>query len=436
MRISILLKSFVALSAGVLVYASTAFAEEPYASAKALLANKPALSRWLEDHQPGMQILTSREREANAATKDARLIQNPVLTVGAAGLTFGHRNPGTLSFTDTPNFQVTFAQTVEIGKRSHRISAAQHHAEAVTNDADYSRGLLIADARESLARIVYLGALRQALQERLKSSLDVFQLDQVRLQHGDVSGIDHNRLELEVLNVQRELADNATDLTDAQAQCATILGATCIGDIDVAGLEDSLPRPNYPVASVFDPSQRSDVKAQRAEAASAFEQAKLFQNRKIPDPQIGLSYLYDRLTYAGNQPHTFGVFVSMPLPLSDYGQHQRVQAEERGKQSEYEARRLELVAKSDAKNLVAAEDLTQRKLELLRTQALPLGSKVLDATESAYRLGQVSLTDLLLARRQRAELMLDLVETYYSLFQVRSQIYRVLGLDGHNQKTP
>jgi cobalt-zinc-cadmium efflux system outer membrane protein len=435
MRITILLKSFTVLASGVLVYASPAFAEEPFASARALLADKPALSRWLEEHQPETQILTSREREAKAATKDARLIQNPVLTVGAAGLTFGHRNPGTLSFTDTPNFQVTLAQTVEIGKRSHRIGAAQHHAEAVEKDAEYSRGLMIADARESLARLVYLGALRQALQERLKSSVDVVQLDDVRLQHGDVSGIDHNRLELEVLNVQRQLADNATDLTDAEAQCATILGTTCIGDVTVDVLENSLPRPNYPIASVFDPSQRSDVKAQRAEAASAFEQAKLFQNRKIPDPQIGLSYLYDRLTYAGNQPHTFGVFVSMPLPVSDYGQHQRVQAEERGKQAEFEARRLELVAKSDVKNLLVSEDLTQRKLDLLRAQALPLGSKVLDATESAYRLGQVSLTDLLLARRQRAELMLDLVETYYSLFQVRSQIYRVLGLDGQNPKT-
>jgi len=44
-------------------------------------------------------------------------------------------------------------------------------------------------------------------------------------------------------------------------------------------------------------------------------------------------------------------------------------------------------------------------------------------------LGQVSMTDLLLARRQRGELALDLIDTRYALFQIRSQLRRVFGLD-------
>jgi cobalt-zinc-cadmium efflux system outer membrane protein len=435
MRASNLLQSTLAAAQILLLWPLNAVAEEPHASAQVLLAAPSMLTKWLDDHQPGMSILSSRGREAAAATRDAGLIPNPVVTVGAAGLTFGHRNPSSLSFTDTPSVQVTLAETVEIGKRSHRIKAAQYHAEAVEQDSAYTRGLMVADARESLAKIVYLGALRQALEERLKSVRGIVDLDEVRLQHGDVSGIDHRRLELEVLNVERELSDNASDLTEAQAQCMSILGTPCDGDVNVSVLESSLVHPTAPVGLVFEPAQRPDVKAQRAEAEAATEQVKLFENRKIPDPQIGVSYLYDRLTYAGNQPHTFGVFVSMPLPVSDYGQHQRTQAQERAKQAEFEAKRLELVAKSEAKNLFASEEVTNKKLELLRTQALPLGTTVLEATESAYRLGQVSLTDLLLARRQQAELQLDLVETYYSLFQIRSQIHRVLGLDAREQKS-
>jgi outer membrane protein TolC len=66
---------------------------------------------------------------------------------------------------------------------------------------------------------------------------------------------------------------------------------------------------------------------------------------------------------------------------------------------------------------------------MLKERALPLGINVLDSTEKAYRLGQVSMTDLLLARRQRGELALDLVDTRFALFQIRSQIRRVFGLD-------
>jgi len=209
-----------------------------------------------------------------------------------------------------------------------------------------------------------------------------------------------------------------------------------VADVEVNALERSLPHPELPSGRAFDPAKRPDVRAQRSEAEAALEQATLYKNRRIPDPQVGVGYLYDRLIYAGNQPHSFGVFVTMPLPLSDNGEHQRTQALERAQQAELRAKRLELAAKSEAQNLFASEILTTQKLELLRAEALPLGTKVLTATESAYRLGQVSLTDLLLARRQQAELLLDLVETYYTLFQTRSQIYRVLGLDAREGSQP
>jgi cobalt-zinc-cadmium efflux system outer membrane protein len=419
-----------------LFFSSQAFAEAPTASAKSLLAQRQALVAWLDAHQPALATLSSRRREATASTRDAALLPNPVVTLGTAGVTFWNRNPSSLSFSDTLNLQVTVAETVELGKRSHRVKAAELHADAIDNNTAYAKALLVADARESLGKLVYVSAARRALETRLKSAQGVLELDQVRLEHGDVSAIDHSRLELEIINVQRELADNAADLADAQAQCAASLGAPCSSDAEVDVLESSLARPPTRQLAGFAPSRRADVKALRFEAQSSLELARLYDNRKLPDPQIGVSYLYDRLTAAGNQPHTFGVFVSLPLPISDHGQHQSAQAQERAKQSESEAARLEILAKSESQNLLTSEELTRKKLELLRSQAIPKGLKVLEATESAYRIGQVSLTDLLLARRQQADLMSDLVETYYALFQLRSQIYRVFGLDTLGRDTP
>lgn len=409
--------------------AANATAQEPVARASQLLGDGGALRSWVQRHQPEILALRARHREAEAATRDSRLVPNPTLTLGMAGITFGHRNPQSLSFFDTPNYQVTLAETIELGKRSHRIRAAELHAQAIEAGGQYEQSALLADARESLAKVVYLGERKHVLEERLQAARGIVELDQTRLDKGDVSGIDHSRLMLDVVNVERELAENANDLAEAHSACTAAFGTPCAADITAERLDTVLEPVPAVLAARFAPQERPDVRAQMTEADAQREQARLFENRAIPDPQVGLSYLRDRLTYAGNQPHSFGVFVSLPLPISDHGQHQKTQALERAEQLSAGARRLALTATSEAQYLVRAEQLMAQKLEMLKERALPLGVNVLDATEKAYRLGQVSMTDLLLARRQRGELALDLVDTRFSLFQIRSQMRRVFGLD-------
>jgi outer membrane protein, heavy metal efflux system len=401
---------------------------EPVARASQLLSDDAALRGFIKVRQPRFQELDARNREAMAASNDVRLLPNPTLTLGLAGVTFGSRNPPGLSFFETQNYQVTLAQTVEIGKRAHRIRSAELHARAVEFNSEYDKAVLLADARESLAKLVYLSARRRVLEERLLAARGIVELDQVRLDRGDVSGIDHKRLMLDVVNVERELAENADADAAAHSDCSAVLGASCEADIVIEQLDNAISAPP-PAASQFEPAKRPDVKARRTEVQAQQEQAILFENRAVPDPLIGISYLHDNLTVAGNQPHTFGVFVSMPLPVSDRGQHQRAQALARADQFSAEARSFERAASSEAAYLANAERVFADKLTMLKDRALPLGVSVLDSTEKAYRLGQVSMTDLLLARRQRGELALDLVDTRYALFRIRNQIRRVLGLD-------
>jgi outer membrane protein, heavy metal efflux system len=419
----------------ILVVATNALATEPRARASQLLFDSGALRSFIRAHQPEIQALAARKREAEAATRDVRLLPNPILTLGLAGVTFGGRNPSGLSFFETPNYQVTLAQTIEIGKRQHRIRSADLHAQSIESDGNYAEATMLADARENLAKVVYLRERQRVLDERLQAARGIVELDQTRLDRGDVSGIDHRRLMLDVVNVERELAENANDIAAAQSACSVALGTTCEADVPADQLDSAMAALPSAIVMRFAPASRPDVQAQRTEAEAQREQARLFENRAIPDPQVGVSYLHDNLTVAGNQPNTFGVFVALPLPVSDRGQHLRTQALERAEQLSAEARRTELVATNEAQYFVRAEQLLTQKLEMLKDRALPLGGNVLDSTEKAYRLGQVSMTDLLLARRQRGELALDLVDTRYALFQVRSQLRRVLALDVNGGST-
>jgi outer membrane protein, heavy metal efflux system len=403
-------------------------AGEVAARASQLLGDPPALEQWLQAHHPEIGVIAARTREAAAATRDARLIPNPLLTLAVGGLAVGTRNPDNLPYSAAQNYQVTVAETIEIGKRGHRIQAADLHADAVRLDGQYTKTYLVAQARENLARVVYLHERHRVLEERLETAKGIVDLDNIRLERGDVSGIDHDRLLLDVVNVEREIANNSNELAAAHASCRAAFAAPCQADVAAEVLDTLLVLSNATMPAGFEPSRRPDVMAQRQESAAQREQAQMFGNKVYPDPTVGFGYLHDHLTFAGNQPNTLGVFVTLPLPIFDPGQHQRTQALERAAQLEGQARRSELNARSDAEYLIHSEKLMIEKLALLKERALPLGVDVLTATETAYRLGQVSMTDLLLARRQRAELALDLIDTRYALFQVRSQLLRVLGL--------
>jgi cobalt-zinc-cadmium efflux system outer membrane protein len=406
------------------LWSASVMAAEPVAHASQLLRDPTALKQWVRVHLPQFSAIRARSREAVANARDARLLPNPTLSLGIAGITLGDRNPRSLSATDTQNYQATLSETIELGKRGHRIRAADLHAQAIDLENRYDEALLLADARESLAKVVYLKERKRVLEERLQAARGIVTLDETRLERGDVSGIDHNRLLLDVVNVERELADNENEMALARSDCEMALGGACDPDIDAAELDGLIPRPD---TARFLPAERTDVRSLRLEARGQGELAEMYGNRSIPDPIVGLTYVHDNLTVAGNQPHTLGVTVTLPLPLFDRGQHQRAGALARGEEIEAQATSTERAAGTMALRLGQAEQTLAGKLSTLQTNALPLADRVLESTERAYRLGQVSMTDLLLARRQRGEIALDLVDTRYALFELRSRLLRVLG---------
>jgi outer membrane protein TolC len=54
---------------------------------------------------------------------------------------------------------------------------------------------------------------------------------------------------------------------------------------------------------------------------------------------------------------------------------------------------------------------------------------VVASTTAAYERGQISMTDLLLARREHAALLLEEADTRFGLFSVENDLRRTLGMD-------
>jgi cobalt-zinc-cadmium efflux system outer membrane protein len=357
------------------------------------------------------------------------VIPNPTLSLLVGNITLGARNPSSLPYGDTLNLGIGVSETIELGKRGPRGQAAGLRRDAARASARDAVALKLADARDALARVVYVEARKQVLEERLRSAQNVVSLEQVRLQHGDISGIDHDRLELDAATVARALAENEADLESARADCSAFLLGVCSPvDATMETVDASVPIP--PDLAGIDTLVRGrpDVQAARFSRSAAQTDAVLYRRQAIPDPTVGISYTRDYLVAAGNQPNALTATVSMPLPFFDHGQYLARQAEGVATELGFEARALETRAMADARALLARDRVLRAKLATIADVALPKANAVLQSSDDAYHHGQLSLTDLLIVRREHASLLLDAIDTRYELFTVRNTLHRTLGL--------
>lgn len=396
---------------------------------RTLLASSDELSGWVSRRHPDVAAARARIQQAEAGVSQARALLNPVLGVTVGGILVGPSNPSGLRTGDTMNVTVGLSETFELGKRGPRARAASLRRDASRAShldvlADH-----VGDARDALARVVYFTERQRVLEERLKSAQDVANLATVRLQHGDISGIDQDRLRLESTVVSRELSDNSGEREAALADCAALLFGNCVpSDADMDAVDAAAPLPEK-LPSFDDLVQkRPDLRAVRLSSAAASEDAVYYRRRAIPDPTVGVNYTRDFLVAAGNQPHTLAASVGIPLPFFDHGQHLARQSESEAAALTQSANAIQYRALTEARALLVRKAVLESKLRSLTESALPLSTGVLKSSEDAYRHGQLSLTDLLLVRREHASLLLDNLDTRYELFAIRNTLYRTLGL--------
>ena len=172
----------------------------------ALLRDDAALGDWVEHHHGEVLAAGARIAQAQADLGSSRLFQNPVLDTTLGGVTLGARNPSTLGFGETMNFSIGVTQTIELGKRGPRIEAAEMRAEGARKAFLGTLADRVADARQALGRVAYLKARLAVLEEGLVSAKKGAELEKARLEHGGLSGNDYDRLLLDVISLETDVA--------------------------------------------------------------------------------------------------------------------------------------------------------------------------------------------------------------------------------------
>lgn len=404
-----------------------------FASAAVLLRDPKKLAAWVDQHSLEIHAARARLAQRDADVKSSRLLQNPVLDLSLANVPVGETNPPGLGFGQVAIYGVGVSQTVELGKRGPRGAAADLRQRSAALQVDSAERSQLSAARYALGNALYRELRVTTLRESLADAERAADLERTRYEQKALSGTDYDRLLLELGSLRSDFERERATSTAALADCAALLGAEC--DLSAAREDDLSTAAAVDVGRAYGArlEDRADVRALDAESQAARRDAALARARALPDLTVRLGYTHDRFTVSGDIRNTLSVGLALPLPLFERGQHDAVKAESRALELR-DARAATLrEARADLSGLLARKATLEKVTETLERESLPRSSSVLASTQIAFDHGGVSLTDLLLARRNHIALQLTLLDDRFELFAIRNELVRVLALGARGE---
>jgi cobalt-zinc-cadmium efflux system outer membrane protein len=343
------------------------------------------------ERTPSVLFARARVEEARARLGAASLLlrENPEVDAAA-----GRRS----SSEDTPEkVEVGVIQNLEIGgRRSARIGIAR--AQLVSTVADAENAL-----RQAL-RIVtsaFFRALqaqeRLALVARAESiATEILEIARRRHEAGDVAILDVNLAQATVARARAEVHAARSIQSATLGELRALLAFSQEQEVKLGG-EFQVPR-RYDLQDLLaKATDRADTRALQAELDAANAEVRL--GRALAWPEFGIGGRYER---EQGDDRLLGA-VRFTLPLFDRGQAVRAEARAR-------AHRLELeleAARRDVRREVgtAFEVYLQQTaaVEELARNALPVLEENESLSRESYEVGQISLAELLLVRREILE---------------------------------
>ena len=401
----------------------------------ALLKDPPRLAAWIHDHNRDVAVARAKVRQASADLGQSGVIPNPEFNFTVSNLAVGQTTPPGIPFKELPIMTFGLSETIELGKRGPRQEAARLMLQSEYENYVDALAQTLAEARLALGRVAHLRAKQGVLQETLDGANAVLKLERKRVDQGDLAGNDYDRLVLDTMGLESDVAQNHSDYQGALATCRAVMAAPCDpSDADEAILRTVAPVPALPEGTDALLEGRPDVVAARLERDASQQSAILAERRAIPDPNLGLAYTQDMFTVSGDNPHSFMVSLTFPLPAFDHGQHDAAKARCHASEMDLAAAATLEQAEADLDSLQKRKAYLDGTLEMLNGRAIPTSKAVLDSTTNAFHRGQLSMTDLLLARRTHMSLVTKSIDLQFEAFNVRNDLRRTLGLDAKDAR--
>ncbi len=352
-------------------------------------------------HNPS--LLSGRQHISAARANEitAGLRQNPNLSLSGSDVTLGADNPG-----NPYSYVANVSRLFERGeKRRWRLEYAQADTLVTASQYKDAEQQAVLAVKQAFTQMLAAKAAVKVADENLLEYRRTVELSRHRLDAGDISATDFERIDLQLVEFESDDDVAQLSLTQASDQLQLLLGAEMTDpSFDIAGSLDLpsllLTLPELEQRAV---TNRPDYMAAQHAVHAAEANAKLAIANGTADPTLGAEY--DR---SGND-NSAGFQFNIPLRIFDrnQGEKERTRFEAESARLAAQAARNQVI--SDVQQAWSAYLAATRQAQRYNTRYLSEATRVRDNLEYSYRHGGTTLLDFLDALRDFRQISLDTV---------------------------
>lgn len=356
-----------------------------------------------------LELLAARYdiETADAEKLTARLRPNPQLTVGLSDLPADLSGP----LIKEQTYSYGISHTLELGgKRNKRIDVADANSDLARGQFQMVVWQLTNDLKRKFYTVVLNQQLLNLAKENQATFAEIVKHTAELVNAGEISGLDLERVEVEKLKFDTDLANSERDYEVALRDLRFALGGDYRAmDIEVAGTID-YEFYQFSYADLRDKAlaARPDLKAVELSERAAAANIRLQNAQRIPDLTLGGGF---EQAPSGTSSYTFGVGIA--LPLSDRNQGERAKALIEQRKAQTQAQLITNQVLSDVDKAFVAFEMEKRRVDLYRTGVITKVNDIQRLTEVALKAGESSTLELLDAIRTRRDTLASFYQTLF-----------------------
>ena len=366
--------------------------------------------------QQNLQLVAGRY-DISAAEADrltARLRPNPQVSFAATDfpLAFSLQafNPPTLDYSVSQTFETA-------GKRQKRTEVADASIQVAQAQFEMTVWQLTNDVKKKFYAVLLARSLYDLAKENQSTFAEIVEHTRDVFKLGEISGLDLQRLEVEKIKFDTDLANSERDYEVALRDLRLALGGNYPStELEVAGSMEYYQSYDFSFDDLREKAlaARPDLKVAKLTEKAADASIRLQNAMKIPDVT-----LTGGIEQVKNDVSTYNIGVSIPLPVYDRNQGERAKALIDKQRAQNQQQQVTNQIIGDVDKALAAFNIQKRRLDLYKTGVLTKVTDIQTKTEISLKAGESSTLELLDAIRTRRD---TLAGFYQTIFDYQSSL--------------
>jgi cobalt-zinc-cadmium efflux system outer membrane protein len=382
------------------------------------------------------------------------LVQNPTVQAGQISVEESKANEITAGLRPNPQFNLSqdgfqltpsggtwrpltgivvtpgVSQLIERqNKREKRVESARLATSGAGSDQEDLQRTLLFAVRTAFLNTLQAKALVDLTQASLQSYDQAIDANRTRFQAGDISELDFQRVEIQRVQFESDLASARVNLRTAKIQLLALLNdRTPVDDFDVSGSFD------YRESIMLLPELRQAAAANRPDlrsAETAIEKARADNRLAIAngsaDPTLSAWYARNPSFNNPFDSNTLGASVSIPIRLFDKNQGEKARTALEITRSERLRDALLAGIYRDVDSAYAAAESVRTLVRPFRDKYLQESADIRDKVSFSYSQGNATVLEFLDAQKSYRDTQVAYVGLVGSYWSALAQLSVAVG---------